>query len=344
MSNATAEVLQDKHLRLWGIPLSVAGLLFSQMPIFFPGRWDLLWKYMVISIPYATLIWEASRWFLIRLRRRYPALEQTRERAIGILLTFGLVAAIGQMLITGAVMALKLEAPMWVSPLQTWLTNFACSLFFIVVIGGLYEAKYFFGQYKDALQKAEHLKKQQAQQQLDTLKSRVNPHFLFNSLTTLSALIGEDAPSAERFVDELAKVYRYLLRAGRQPMATLGEELQFADAYLFLLKTRFEDGAFSLHVHRQSGGHGVPTEMHLPALALQNALDYLVRTQNTPLRICVEVLANNLLITCENRPKTLAFDVPDNDWAHLENNGAARDVHADQLQISIPFTSTIPSP
>lgn len=117
---------------------------------------------------------------------------------------------------------------------------------FWLSLSSIYEAIYFFDQYKIARQKAEQLQTNQAQQKLDALKSRVNPHFLFNSLTTLSALIGEDPRRAEQFVDELSKVYRYLLRAGRQPLATLAEELQFAQSYSFLLKNRFEAGAFTV--------------------------------------------------------------------------------------------------
>jgi len=91
---------------------------------------------------------------------------------------------------------------------------------------------FIFSQYKLAIQKAELLKRQQAQKKLDALKSRVNPHFLFNSLTTPSALISEDTRLAEQFVDELSKVYRYLQRAGRQPEASLNDEPQFAKSYV----------------------------------------------------------------------------------------------------------------
>lgn len=341
MSDAIAKTLHDKHLRLWGIPLSVAGLLFSQMPIFFPGRWDLLWKYVVIGVLYTSLIWEVSRWCLVQVRRRYPALEQTRERAIRILAAFVVVAGIGQLFIPVAATALKLESPLWDSPVRAGLINFSGTLFIILLIGGLYEAKYFFGQYKDALQKAERLKKQQAQHQLDTLKNRVNPHFLFNSLTTLSALIGEDAERAEQFVDELAKVYRYLLRAGRQPMSSLEEELQFAQSYIFLLKNRFEDGAIALRIRHSDGDLSSRAEWRMPALALQHTLDYLLRTQNTPLHIQIEGRDSRLWVTCRNQPKTLAFDVADNDWALLENNGTVREICDEDLLVSIPITENV---
>lgn len=336
MSNLSANTLNDKQLRLWGIPLSVFLLLIVQMPVYFPGRWDLLWKYIAISVPYTSLIWEIARWLLIRVRHRYPAIEQTRKRVLGMFLSFFGVVCVGQAMVTALVMVLKLESPAWVSPLQTWLINMTCSMFFIALIGGVYEAMYFFGQYKSVIQKGQHLKTQQSQQKLDALKNRVNPHFLFNSLTTLSALIGENAPRAEQFVDELSKVYRYLLRAGRQHLVTLGEEVQFADSYVFLLKNRFEEGAFSFHLMLESPQHD---DRMLPALSFQNTLDYLVRTQHVPLYITAQVMEDQLKIMCQHHPKSLSVEMLGNDWQQLAASGAKQVVQAGQMTICIPFTA-----
>ncbi|MDX1913878.1 MAG: histidine kinase, partial [Saprospiraceae bacterium] len=220
---------------------------------------------------------------------------------------------------------------------SVWLISFSGPLFFVLLNNSVYEAMYFFGQYKSLIQIAEQLKKQQARKQLDALKSRVNPHFLFNSLTTLSALIAEDAPRAERFVDELSKVYRYLLRAGREEKVTLIEELQFADSYVFLLQNRFEDGAFSLD---KSGIDGIPfpgKEKCLPVLSFQNALDFLVRTQHVPLHIRLSVHENELIFQCRHQPKSLAFDAAGNDWLPLQNQGASRLESTGNLLISIPL-------
>lgn len=80
------------------------------------------------------------------------------------------------------------------------------------------------------------------QSQLQGLKSQVNPHFLFNSLNCLSCLIQEDEERAEKFLDEMSKVYRYMLRNDDEPLVTLQTELRFVDSYRHLLKARFGDG------------------------------------------------------------------------------------------------------
>lgn len=336
MSKAPADKLNDKYLRLFGIPISVVALLLSQMPFFFPGRWDLFWRYTFVSILFTGLMWEISRFVLIRVRQRFPDLSQTRQRIAWTMLLFVVQLGIGQALITKAVIDLGWASISTLSFFQIWITNFAYSLFFIVVISSIYEAIYFSGQYKLAIQKAEQLKKQQAQNRLDALKSRVNPHFLFNSLTTLSALIGEDALRAEHFVDELSKVYRYLLRAGSQAVTTLGEECQFAESYAFLLKNRFEEGAFSFSDNCRAESRS-PKQFIIPVLTLQNALDYLVRTQNTPLHIQMHVSNMQLRISCTNHPKSLAFDTHATDWKQLESQGASQTVRQEELEISIPI-------
>lgn len=340
--SASVEIsLNDKHLRLWGIPVSVTVLLSVQMLFYFPNRWDLWWRYMAISLVYTSLLWEVARWFLVRIRRRYPRLDQTKARARAIFFTFACLVGIGQWCVIGLIKLLDLypasSAPLWV----TWVINFMSSLFFVALVGGIYEAQFFFAHYKQALQKAEHLKKQQAKQRLETLKNRVNPHFLFNALTTLSALIGEDAPRAEQFVNELSKVYRYLLRAGRESVALLRDELAFMDAYVFLLKNRFEEGAFSIVLPPEGSLRSFDPPRYLPALSMQHALDYLVRTQHAPLHIHVALDRAGVALSCADRPKSLAFDLSELDRGPLEHHGAVVDRVGEILTVKIPF---IPSP
>ncbi|MBO0953056.1 sensor histidine kinase [Fibrella forsythiae] len=85
------------------------------------------------------------------------------------------------------------------------------------------------------------------QQQIDALKGQINPHFLFNSLNSVSSLIADEPQQAEAFVDQMAKVYRYLLQANRQTddtgeLTTLATEMSFIRSYLHLLKTRYGPG------------------------------------------------------------------------------------------------------
>ena len=89
---------------------------------------------------------------------------------------------------------------------------------------------------------AERLQQQMSAVRMMALQAQLNPHFLFNSLNSLSSLIADEPAKAERFVDEMSSVYRYLLRTNEQDLTTLQAELLFVDSYYHLLKTRYGDG------------------------------------------------------------------------------------------------------
>jgi LytS/YehU family sensor histidine kinase len=88
----------------------------------------------------------------------------------------------------------------------------------------------------------EQLRKEQLKSRYDSLKEQVNPHFLFNSLNSLSSLIAIDPGKAEEFVEEMSRVYRYLLRSNEKQLTTLQNELDFIESYNLLLKIRFGNG------------------------------------------------------------------------------------------------------
>lgn len=89
---------------------------------------------------------------------------------------------------------------------------------------------------------ADALQRENAVVMFESLKQQLNPHFLFNSLTSLSGLIHADTRQASRFLERLGKLYRYILNSQENESVTLGEEIQFAENYLHLQKTRFGDG------------------------------------------------------------------------------------------------------
>lgn len=83
------------------------------------------------------------------------------------------------------------------------------------------------------------VQKENLQSQFEVLKQQVNPHFLFNSLNVLTSLIKHDPDLAESFTERLSKVYRYVLENKEKDLVTLKTELEFLNAYLFLLEIRF---------------------------------------------------------------------------------------------------------
>lgn len=130
----------------------------------------------------------------------------------------------------------------------------------------------------------EQVEKLHLQSQLDVLKNQINPHFLFNSLNSLSALIGEDPEKAEQFVDKLSTVYRYILLHNGRDWVDLHTELAFIKDYFHLLQTRYGEGVqLNLTVSDAHAG------LQLPPLTLQllveNAVKHNVVHKNRPLLI-----------------------------------------------------------
>jgi LytS/YehU family sensor histidine kinase len=124
----------------------------------------------------------------------------------------------------------------------------------------------------------------------------MNPHFLFNSLNTLSSLIQENAEEAEDFLDHMSKVYRYLLRNRDEQLVTLKTEIDFITSYYYLLKKRHCEG-LQLSVHLSEDLY---QEM-IPPLTLQmiveNSINQNSISRNTPLHISITSDGGSLLIT-----------------------------------------------
>lgn len=94
---------------------------------------------------------------------------------------------------------------------------------------------------------AQQLERQQLISEIDLLRTQVNPHFLFNSLSILSSLVHVDADLSERFIEQLSRLYRYILEQKDRQIVPLSTELDFLQSYVFLLKIRFEE-KFELRV------------------------------------------------------------------------------------------------
>lgn len=89
--------------------------------------------------------------------------------------------------------------------------------------------------------RAEAWARQELLYEVALLRSQVNPHFLFNSLSILSSLVHVDANLSEQFIEQLSRSYRYILEQKEQSLVTLRTEMEFLRSYSFLLKIRFEN-------------------------------------------------------------------------------------------------------
>lgn len=120
----------------------------------------------------------------------------------------------------------------------------------------------------------------------DVLKSQIEPHFIFNSLNTMSGLIGSEPEKAQAFFDELSQVYRYVLETIDCKSVRLSRELEFIESYKFLMAIRFSDSViFHIDVEKDY------LDWWLPPLSLQfaveNALKHNSASESSPLVIYI---------------------------------------------------------
>ena len=158
--------------------------------------------------------------------------------------------------------------------------------------------------WKTTLTETEQLKKEHMHSQLLGLRSQVSPHFLFNSLNSLSSLIIDDPRRAELFLDEMSKVYRYLLRNSEE-LVELGLELNFLHSYFYVLKTRYGAGVqLCLSVD-----DGYASKL-LPPLTLQTILDNIFRenliSKQKPLNVNIRTDESGWLEISHNVQKRIS--------------------------------------
>lgn len=175
----------------------------------------------------------------------------------------------------------------YVVPMQRQVWALLFVFFTVVLVTAIYEGVNAFEQWRRYFIESEQLKKAQLHSELEALKQQVNPHFLFNSLNILDALIDDEPKQAHAFLDELSSVYRYLLRSNEQNLTPLSAELDFINSYYHLLQTRHGQG---LQLVTRIDPQYV--NYHLPPLTLQllveNAVKHNVILPNQPLTIAIE--------------------------------------------------------
>ena len=102
-------------------------------------------------------------------------------------------------------------------------------------------ASNYYKSYREGELKASRLRAQLAQSQLEALKMQVHPHFLFNTLHSISALLSKDTESARKMITRLGDFLRLTLESGGAMEVTLQQELEFLNGYLEIERIRFQD-------------------------------------------------------------------------------------------------------
>lgn len=167
------------------------------------------------------------------------------------------------------------------------------TLIAVVLVAGAY----LIVRYREAnLKKMALLEQERIVFEYEHLRSQVNPHFLFNSLNTLTNLIEEDPKTAVQYSERLSDLYRNMQVHSSRNLVSLHEELDILDNYIHIQKSRFGD---ALHIHIDVSETLKQTRKVIP-LALQmlveNAIKHSVVSKTQPLHVYISADGAELIV------------------------------------------------
>lgn len=163
----------------------------------------------------------------------------------------------------------------------------------------------FFRNWKKSVIMQEELKREQLILQYETLKSQVNPHFLFNSLNSVTSLIKTDPDKAIIFIKKLSEVFRYVLEQKDNEIATVEAELDFIESYIYMQKIRFgENLTVNIDV-RERNRYIIPLSLQM---LIENAIKHNVISREYPLTISIISINENYIAVSNNLRKKPALD------------------------------------
>jgi len=179
-----------------------------------------------------------------------------------------------------------------------------------IIIGfsfmAFFTARSWLYEWRNAAIEAEQLKSENIASQYQSLKDQLNPHFLFNSLNVLSNLVYENADKSAEFIQQLSKIYRYVLDVQQEELVGLDKEISFAENYLSLQKIRFEGSLeYFMDVHQLKGYYLPPLSLQL---LLENAIKHNIASLEKPLKIMIEQTDSNLIVRNILQPKLTKED------------------------------------
>lgn len=181
------------------------------------------------------------------------------------------------------------------------------TFFIATIVGFAFGALFFFYvQWTEAVQHVQKLKEEKLVFQYETLKSQVNPHFLFNSLNSLSSLIKSDPDLSEEFVMKLSSVYRYILENSEKELIPLSTELEFVKNYFDLQKIR--DGekiSLKIEILDSDKMFVLPVSLQL---LVENALKHNSATRVNPLEIIIHNEGIDKLVVRNNAQKKMQLN------------------------------------
>ena len=250
----------------------------------------------------AFIVWEGNRFLLFSLRSYFDWISKPlRKIAVLILSVTFYTAPVSVLLLVGWYKLFTNDAVNW-----TVVTESALIILIAVIfITHVYETIFLVKESESEMIRTEQMERARVEAELEALKNQIDPHFIFNSLNTLSHLIENNAPKAKQFNDTLADVYRYILMNKARDLVLLREELEFLQSYFLLLRIRFEKAVqLQVNIKEEALDQYLIPPISLQLLA-ENATKHNEFSEASPLLIGIEMKDDELVVHNHVRRKEL---------------------------------------
>ena len=260
-----------------------------------------IWDCLGVGMMYTLIYWLVFTQFAIFMREKMPNFKQNTRR---ILLTcLGIVGLyfVVEHFIIRWIRAFILGIPFSETSVKdvgpaigTLLISFLCI--------SIYENIYYNKQLLDVISEKEQLAQANLRSELEGLKNQINPHFFFNSLNTLMDIVNDDPKLATRYIQNLSKLYRYVLESGKKELVPLEDELNAIKSFSFILLERFK-GNLSITIDVPD----VCKNCFLPPISLQmlieNCIKHNVISSKSPLSITITTREDKFVMVSNNLQK-----------------------------------------
>jgi two-component system LytT family sensor kinase len=188
-------------------------------------------------------------------------------------------------------------------PLEVELMDhIAIAVMINLIMLGIAETNFMVKQWKASIVQQEKLKRENAESKYQALNNQVNPHFLFNSLNTLTSLIVQSQEQSLEFVHRFSAVYRYVLDTSDKTVVEVNEEIQFIHSYLHLQEARHGDSLkTSINIKSEDLSKLIPPLSM--QLLIENALKHNEISKSHPIHVNIFSEGKNLIVENNYQPR-----------------------------------------
>jgi two-component system LytT family sensor kinase len=251
-------------------------------------------RFVTVGVLFATVssIQGAIQLLLPALLNRLPERLTPQQLVAQVVFASGFTAAfLGGAIMFGVEKSRKVDFDA-----KDYFLNIGLLVIITAGVTAVYALRTFVERWRSARDLEQELKQAVLKAEFESLKNQVNPHFLFNSLNILSALIPENPAQSVELVERLSRVFRYNLQNADRATVELGTELKIVEAYLFIHQTRFGTSLrYDIRVPPEAARRQVVTQGALTLV--ENALKHNECSRERPLWVHLDATEHGLIVT-----------------------------------------------